>query len=220
MEKKTSKIETIVFIGDSITDCGRRGPNAPLGDGYVRTVSELFAIRQPARTLRFINKGIGGQTIAELQERWTDDVIHQGPDTLVMMIGINDLCRMVVQAPTSVPPERYGKLYDELMARTRQELPHCRIVLMEPFYITRETAHTSIRHTVFSKLGDYIRIVHAMARKYKAELIPLHAMFQKLLRHRKPEEFCPEPVHPNHAGHLAMAEAVYDTLAKGARRRR
>jgi lysophospholipase L1-like esterase len=212
MKKVTSKIETLLFMGDSITDCGRRGANAPLGDGYVRMVSELFAIHQPQKALRFINKGIGGQTIVELQERWTDDVVHQEPDTLVMMIGINDLCRTVVQSPNAVPPARYEKLYDEVLARTRKELPRCRIVLMDPFYITRENVHTSIRHTVFTRLDEYIRVVHALSRRYRTELIPLHAMFQKLLRYRKPEEFCPEPVHPNHAGHLAIAEAVFAAL--------
>ncbi len=30
--------QTILFIGDSITDCGRRGAEAPLGNGYVRIV--------------------------------------------------------------------------------------------------------------------------------------------------------------------------------------
>ena len=28
--------ETMLFIGDSITDCGRRAAEAPLGNGYVR----------------------------------------------------------------------------------------------------------------------------------------------------------------------------------------
>jgi hypothetical protein len=28
--------QTVVFIGDSITDCGRREAQAPYGSGYVR----------------------------------------------------------------------------------------------------------------------------------------------------------------------------------------
>lgn len=220
MKKKSVKSETILFIGDSITDCGRRGANVPLGDGYVRMVSELFAIRQPGKAVRFINKGIGGQTLVELQERWTDDVLHQNPDTLVMMIGINDLARTVVQAANPVPAERYAKLYDEVMTRTAVALPDCRVILLDPFYITRENAASSIRHTMFTRLDAYIRVVHAMARKFGTGLIQTHTMFQDLLKYQKPEVFCPEPVHPNHTGHLAMAEAVYAALARPAGRGR
>lgn len=212
MKKLSKKEVTILFIGDSITDCGRRGPNAPLGDGFAKMTAELFAIRRPARAIRFINRGIGGNTAADLQERWTDDALEQKPDILVLMIGINDLHRTLAQTPAAIPPERFAKLYDELMARTVKALPACRIVLLEPFYITREAAPTSMRHTVLRRLPDYIRVVHAMSRKYGARLIRTHEMFQKLIRRHKPEVFCPEPVHPNHTGHLAMAEAVYEAL--------
>jgi len=40
--------QTVVFIGDSITDCGRRDVAAPLGNGYVRFIAELITIRYPA----------------------------------------------------------------------------------------------------------------------------------------------------------------------------
>jgi lysophospholipase L1-like esterase len=212
MKKTQKQAETILFIGDSITDCGRRGPNAPLGDGFAKMVAEMYAIRQPAKAVRFINKGIGGQTVADLQERWTDDVLDQEPDTLVMMIGINDLHRTIAQSPAAVPAERFAKLYDEVMARTAKTLPRCRVILVDPFYITRESAPTSMRHTVSVLLNNYIRGVHAMARKYKTDLIETHKMFQGLLKYHKPELFCQEPVHPNHTGHLAMAEVVYAAL--------
>jgi lysophospholipase L1-like esterase len=212
MKKNSPKETTILFIGDSITDCGRRGPNAPLGDGFAKMVAEMFAIRRPGERVRFINKGIGGNTTADLQERWTDDAVNQKPDILVMMIGINDLCRTVVQSPAAVPPERFSRLYDDLMLRTARDLPDCRVILIDPFYITNETAPTSIRYTVLTRLDEYIRVVHAMARKYGTELIRLHDIFQGLLRYHKPELFCGEPVHPNHTGHFVMAEAVFKTL--------
>ena len=37
--------QTALFIGDSITDCGRRGAEAPLGSGYVRFFTELATAR-------------------------------------------------------------------------------------------------------------------------------------------------------------------------------
>ncbi|MBT4141346.1 MAG: GDSL family lipase, partial [Candidatus Latescibacteria bacterium] len=55
--------ETMLFIGDSITDCGRRGGDAPFGSGYVRFFTELATAEYPERNIRFINKGIGGNRV-------------------------------------------------------------------------------------------------------------------------------------------------------------
>jgi hypothetical protein len=107
-----------------------------------------------------------------------------------MLIGINDLHRSLAPSPSAIPPDRFAKVYDELMLRTARYLPDCRVILIDPFYITGETDHTSLRCTVLSRLGDYIRVVHAMARKYGTELIRMHDLFQGLLRYHQPELFC------------------------------
>ena len=52
--------QTFVFIGDSITDCGRRDAQAPRGSGYARMTIDLIAARYPARRIRFFNEGISG----------------------------------------------------------------------------------------------------------------------------------------------------------------
>ncbi|MBU7004098.1 MAG: GDSL family lipase, partial [Theionarchaea archaeon] len=52
--------ETILLIGDSITDCGRRAQEAPLGNGYVRIFSENVTATYPELNIRYVNKGIGG----------------------------------------------------------------------------------------------------------------------------------------------------------------
>ena len=67
--------QTMLFIGDSITDCGRRGAEMPLGGGYVRLFTELATARFPDRNIAYINKGIGGNRITDLKERWRDDVL-------------------------------------------------------------------------------------------------------------------------------------------------
>ena len=74
--------QTFLFIGDSITDCGRRGPNAPLGDGYVKFFHDLLLIREPDKSVRIINTGIGGNTVEDLRSRWVDDALSYNPDWL------------------------------------------------------------------------------------------------------------------------------------------
>ena len=62
--------QTVVFIGDSITDCGRRLEAYPLGEGYVRFAVDLIAARYPERKINFINSGISGDVCTGLRERW------------------------------------------------------------------------------------------------------------------------------------------------------
>ena len=42
--------------------------------------------------------------------------------------------------------------------------------------------------------------------------VRLHDIFQRQLQYRDADTFCPEPVHPNQAGHLVIAQALMDAL--------
>jgi lysophospholipase L1-like esterase len=210
---KLKNRQTVLFIGDSITDCGRRGGDRPLGNGYVKQFVDLLTIREPQLSINCINKGISGDVVVGLRNRWTDDVLRHRPDWVSIKIGINDLHRSLRDNPDAVPPKLYREAYDEILGRTRATLPKCRILLIDPFYISLEKSPNTFRRSVLDLLPEYLRIVQAMSRKYGTLHVRTHEMFQRLLRHHEPDFFCPEPVHPNLSGHLAIAEAVYDALS-------
>jgi lysophospholipase L1-like esterase len=207
--------QTLLFIGDSITDCGRRAPEPPLGNGYVKLFADLVRMREPAKRVAIVNEGIGGNTVLDLQERWEDDVMRRRPDWLSVKIGINDLCRRWNPTPgiKLVPPDVFRAAYDEILTRTRKRLPRVQLLLIDPFYLSRDTSSVSIRTEVLSLLPAYLRVVHDMSRKHRARLVKTHAVFQNLLKYHAPDVFCPEPVHPYPNGHLVIAEAVYDALS-------
>jgi lysophospholipase L1-like esterase len=213
MPTKLRTGQTLLFIGDSITDCGRRGTDAPLGAGYVRIFADLLALREPAKRVTIVNKGIGGNTVEDLQARWHDDVLRLEPDWLSIKIGINDLHRTLFQGPNPVPPDQFREIYDEILSRTATILPGRRILLIDPFYISINRNGRSPRAAVLEMLPRYLAVVHEMSRRYGARLVRTHEMFQRLLKHHDPDLFCPEPVHPNPTGHLAIAEAVYEALS-------
>ena len=123
--------QSILFIGDSITDCGRRDSAAPLGNGYVRLFSELVMAYYPERDLRYINAGIGGNRITDLRDRWEEDALAHKPDWLSIKIGINDLHSYLRGDPGGVSPELYAEIYDQLLHETAKGLD-CPIVLMVP----------------------------------------------------------------------------------------
>ncbi|MBN2308008.1 MAG: SGNH/GDSL hydrolase family protein [Candidatus Hydrogenedentes bacterium] len=210
MATKIRSGQTVLFIGDSITDCGRRAGERPLGGGYVKLFTDLLTIREPAKRVNVINKGIGGDNVIGLRNRWTDDVLRHAPDWLSIKIGINDLHGALNEAhPDPIPPRRYAEAYTEILERTRDALPKCRILLIDPFYLSTERAATSFRRAVLDLLPEYLAVVHRLSRQFDTGLVKTHGLFQKLLKHHEADTFCPEPVHPNATGHLAIAEAVY-----------
>lgn len=203
--------ETLLMIGDSITDCGRRGDAYPLGAGYVKFLTELVTARYPDRDIRWINKGIGGNKVTDLKERWRDDVLYHKPDKLTVKIGINDLHSHLRDPQNGVGPDLFEATYDEILDVTRQELG-CPVVLISPFYISTDRSGATQRSRVLDLLTEYISIVERMSEKYDAPLVRFHDMFQEQLKYRDADTFCPEPVHPNRMGHLLMAAELFRAL--------
>lgn len=199
--------QTVVFIGDSITDCGRRDECAPLGNGYVKMTVDLITARYPQRRIKFFNKGIGGDVSPGLRDRWTDDVLPYEPDWVSVLVGINDLHRRFNPDPQlHIPPEKYRQAYSEFLQQTTQATK-AKLVLMDPFYISKDNNPNSQRTLVLEILAGYINIVREMAEKFDALHVPTHDIFQQQLECRSADTFCPEPIHPNPTGHQIMAHA-------------
>lgn len=206
--------QLFLFTGDSITDCGRRGAQAPYGDGYMSLFRELAIARHPDRAIRWLNRGIGGNTVLDLKQRWEDDVIREQPDWISVMIGINDLHRHLRRDPAAVGPGLFRSTYHEILARSRKAA-RARLVLLDPFYLSTDRDSGSFRAQVLKLLAQYTRIVRDLARTFSALHVPTQRLFERQMAHRPPNDFAPEPVHPCRAGHLVIAQALYETLCAG-----
>ena len=211
MSFKVKDGQTYLFQGDSITDAGRRGADSPFGSGYARMFIDKVVANHPERSITFVNRGIGGHSVVDLQARWEDDAINVKPDWLSIMIGVNDLHRSILGRPEPISPELYREAYDNILSRTLKA-GKCGIVLIEPFYISQDMSGSSHRTIVLGMLPDYIAVVREMAKKHGTLLVNTHDIFQEHLKYRDPNHFCPEPVHPNPAGHAVIAEALYKAL--------
>lgn len=88
---KLVKNDTVLFLGDSITDCDRdRQDPHDLGHGFARLVADQLAETFPTAGFIFYNRGIGGNKAADVLARLQEDCLQLAPDVLVFMIGIND----------------------------------------------------------------------------------------------------------------------------------
>jgi lysophospholipase L1-like esterase len=209
--------ETMLFIGDSITDCGRTGGKrgventSPLGDGYVGLFSDIVRAALPELDVDFANRGIGGNTIIDLAGRWDKDVIDEKPDILSIMVGINDIHRYIRGGGGGVAPEMFVREYDRLMGETVDAL-NCRLVILDPFYISADGGGDSFRIKVLELLPEYIAAASRAASKYKAVHIKTHEVFSQRLRYLSENVFCQEPVHPNRTGHFVIAWELFRAL--------
>ncbi len=203
--------QCVVFIGDSITDAGRRAEHAPFGWGYVKLAIDLITARYPERNITYFNEGIGGNTVADLHARWEQDCLSHDPDWVTCMIGINDLHRVLRADETGVPVDRYEQLYREILTQLKDRTG-ASVVLLDPFYIcTREEAG-EWENQVLDLLAEYIAVVDKLAGEFEALHVRTHELFQRQLKHRPAETFCPEPVHPNPTGHMVIAHGLLEVL--------
>lgn len=79
--------QKLLFIGDSITDCGRCEDAAYLGDGYVWILRNFPGARYRGLQLTIVNRGVSGGTTRHLAARRQTDVIDEQPDCLSIGAG-------------------------------------------------------------------------------------------------------------------------------------
>ena len=194
--------QRIVFIGDSITDAGRRAEAAPLGAGYVGIVHGMLAAQYPAHDLTIINRGVSGDTVRHLAARWDTDAIGPRPDWLSVKIGINDVWRAFgVNAHEAVPLPEYRETL-EILLRQAQEETSCRLIVMAPYVIDRNRADP-----MRARMDEYGAAAREVAAALGAVHVATQAAFDTVLATTAPADWAPDRVHPNVAGHAVIARA-------------
>lgn len=191
---------TIVFIGDSITDAGRRNdPAHPLGDGYVKLVAGHFESVRDERDV--INRGIGGDRAVDLEARWTGDALDLTPSLLTIYVGINDVWRRYDSAdPTSVEEfeATYRRLLESAIASGVE-----RLILLEPFV----TPVTDDQLTWHEDLDPKRAVVARLANEFAAGFVPLHTILNEAAATHGAAAIAADGVHPTPLGHQLIADA-------------
>lgn len=202
--------DTVLLIGDSITDCGRARPvgeRGGLGDGYASLVEALLGAAYPERRVRLLNTGISGNRVTDLAARWQTDAIDLKPDWLSVFIGINDVWRQFDSPadPNPVDLVRYETVYREILGRIRPALKG--LVLMAPFFL-----ESNRQDPMRAKMDAYGAVVRKLAGEFKAVFVDVPAAFDAHLAHRATQTLCGDRVHPNRTGHLIIASALLTAL--------
>lgn len=194
--------QKVLFIGDSITDCGRRDAAAPYGNGYMNLVRSFVIARYPELGLRFENRGVGGDTVRNLDARWERDVVDEGPDWLSVKIGINDVWRAFgANAHEAVPIDEYETTYRRLL-RSAVDSTGCRLIIAEPYVIEPDRAD-SMR----VRMDEYGQVARALAAEFEAVNVRTQEAFDVALVSTVPGDWADDRVHPTLPGHAVIAQA-------------
>ena len=173
---------TVLFQGDSVTDAGRaRALPDSLGAGYPLLVASWFSAAFPERGARFLNRGVGGDRVVNLLERWERDCLTLRPDVLSILIGVNETWR-AFDAGDPTPATVFERQYREPLERTRAALPATRIALMEPFVLPFPPDREAWR----VDLDPKIQAVRRLARDFGCALVPLDGLFAEAVTRREP----------------------------------
>lgn len=199
----------VLFQGDSITDWGRNySDSGSLGNGYPLLVAAEFGRQYPEKQVTFLNRGIGGNRVVDLERRWQEDCLDLKPDWVSIYIGINDTWRRYDSGdPTSV--EAFYERYRKLIVRTREELD-ARLVLVEPFVLPVPGDRKGWREDLDPK----IQAVRELAREFSAAYVPLDGLFAAASSRVDPAYWAGDGVHPSPAGHALIAKAWLDAVSK------
>ncbi|MBA3481571.1 MAG: SGNH/GDSL hydrolase family protein [Pirellulales bacterium] len=210
-ESKSNKMfikpgAAILFQGDSITDCRRKRdvaePNlqAALGDGYAWLAASQLLVDRPDDQLNIFNRGISGNKVPQLGERWKADCLDLKPDIVSILVGTNDIWHTLEKSYDGTPT-KYENGYRKLLEQTKATLPDVRLVICEPF-VLRCGLVDGVWFPAFDKMRAAAK---RLAHEFQAAFVPFQAMFDTAAKVAPPERWAADGVHPTADGAALMA---------------
>jgi len=189
-----------VFIGDSVTDCGR-DVEPPYGDGYVRDIAQSHALDG-----QIINVGTSGHRLVDLENRWQADVLDHKPSLVSIAIGINDTWRRYDDNnPTTT--EDFHDRYHRLLTQTK-DLCNPQFVLCEPFLLAVNDEMNLWREDLDPKIA----VIHSLAKEFGALIVPLDSYLNNLAATMPMMLIAEDGIHPTVLGHAEIAKLWLSTV--------
>lgn len=213
----------VLFIGDSITDGGwgrSGGSMAPssqrnlsdqnhlYGHSYMMLCAARYECDNPHSGLKSYNRGISGNTLADLKARWDEDAMALQPDIVSILIGTNDIDAYLRSGiETDFDFMAWEKDYRSLLDRTLSLNPDVRFVLGAPFVAKAGKIGKADNYALRTELIEKCsQVVEKIAKDYNAVFLPYDEMFAHLTADGNPSYWIWDGIHPTPAGHQSMAD--------------
>ncbi len=205
----TENNNVILFQGDSITDMGRdrrrqdiANDSRALGAGYAFMAASKILAENPEAKPQIYNRGISGNKVFQLAERWDADCLELKPDIVSVLIGVNDYWHTFKHGYEGTV-ETYQKDLGALLERTRNSLPGVRLVICEPFVLRCG----EVDEKWFPDFDGYRTAAKKIAVEFNTIFVPFQSMFDGAIKNAPPQYWAADGVHPTIAGAYLMAQA-------------
>ena len=201
--------DVVLFQGDSITEWGRdKNKNLPndfgsLGSGYVLLTATEVLRDYAGKNLQIYNKGISGNKVFQLADRWDTDTIAIKPNVLSIMVGVNDYWHTVTSGYKGTI-ETYRTDYKKLLERTQHALPSVKLIIGESFAMKNVKA---VDDSWYPAFDNYRQVARDMADEFGAAFIPYQSVMDEALKLAPATYWSIDGVHPTPAGASLMAQA-------------
>jgi lysophospholipase L1-like esterase len=197
---------SVLFQGDSITD-GNRSRNNDwnhvLGHGYAYLLASRLLFDNIGKNYMFYNRGISGNKVSDLYNRWIADAIDLKPDLISILVGINDV-NAFVYGDAEATIENFESCYRQLLDCTKNSLPDTKLVLCEPFFFPfgRASVKTEVWKEQVKLRQDILR---KLVKDYSTYFVPLQKPFDDACTKAPQEYWVWDGIHPMPAGHELIA---------------
>lgn len=201
-------MKTLLFLGDSITDCYHNYDMDGLGEGYVRMIAEQ--LKYGSGEVKIINKGFDGFTISALSRMWERDANSLDCDAVTILIGINDLSVMKqTRSDTAFAIKEFKLKYGHLIRSIRQRFQGP-IFLMEPFIFPYPEE--------YKLWEDDLKLmsceIQSLAQQNQLSYILLWDRLLHAAKETSYSEITTDGVHLTDLGHAVIAQAWFEKLTE------
>ena len=193
----------LLFVGDSITDCGRdrRLHGVDLGSGFVQLVDAHLRSQLTQINCKVVNVGISGNRIIDLESRWKNDVLAHNPDYVVLCIGINDVWRQF-DSPhlKQVTLEVYSEKLSSLIRQTQPLIKE--MCILSPFLL-----ESNREDPMRSMMDQYRAAARTVSKAQSTSFVDLQSNFDAWIDANVNSRLSDDRVHPNSKGHEIITHA-------------
>lgn len=203
----------IFCLGDSITDCGRLFDDHPLGNGYVKLLSQKFSQNNPnaSSPIELKNYGTNGFTVSRILDNVLQKRIPFCPSSVItLLVGINDLGLMKNTRRTACQQEQmmedFFVRYDHLLALLTQETPA--VILMEPFIFPFPEEYK----LWIPQVKQMSQGIEALASKYSLPYLVLHDHFNEIAAQSGYSSVTIDGIHLTPYGQQILADQLYPLI--------